>query len=148
MERHLWSRGISKNCSNIIISNENQWNEISIAFDLRWKCVTEIGTSLQWHNVIWTDNCCMCQALCLWLALCYGLVWFGAARFYHILWGYLIGTGATVQVKQQWITWLTDGKSILVQVMAWYRHPTSYYLSQCCHMTSLGHNELTYVKIL
>ena len=35
-------------------------------------------------------------------------------------------------------------KSTLVQVMAWYRQATSHYLSKCCHMASLGHNELIY----
>ena len=51
------------------------------------------------------------------------------------------------------ITWmpqhLTDHKATLVQVMAWRHQATSHYLSQCwpnldlcCHMVSLGHNEL------
>ena len=43
---------------------------------------------------------------------------------------------------------LNDGKSTLVQVMAWCRQATSHYLSQCWprslspYMASLGHNEL------
>ena len=42
---------------------------------------------------------------------------------------------------------LTDGKSTLVQAMAWCRQATSHYLSHvdpdlCRHMASLGHNEL------
>ena len=37
---------------------------------------------------------------------------------------------------------LTDDRSTLVQVMAWCRQATSHYLSQCCLMASLGHNEL------
>ena len=43
---------------------------------------------------------------------------------------------------------LTDGKSTLVQAMAWCRQATSHYLSQCWprSMAPLGHNELTSVK--
>ena len=37
---------------------------------------------------------------------------------------------------------LNNEKSAWVQVMAWYHHATSQYLRQCCHMASLGHNEL------
>ena len=39
-----------------------------------------------------------------------------------------------------------DDKSVLVQVMAWYRQVISHYFSQnlprCCHVASLCHNEL------
>ena len=46
---------------------------------------------------------------------------------------------------------LTNGKSTLVQVMAWCHQATSHYLSQCdpdlCrHMASLGHNALKVKK--
>ena len=42
---------------------------------------------------------------------------------------------------------LSDDKSTLVQVMAWCHQATSHYLCNvdpnvCCHMASLGHNEL------
>ena len=36
---------------------------------------------------------------------------------------------------------LTNDKPTLVQVMAWCCQQ-NYYKSQCCHMASLGHNEL------
>ena len=43
----------------------------------------------------------------------------------------------------------SDGKSTLVQVMAWCRQATSHYLSQCWprSLSSLGHNELTQQNI-
>ena len=51
---------------------------------------------------------------------------------------------------------LIDGKSTLVQVMAWCRLATSHYLSQCWprslsptrHMASLGHKELTHCGLV
>ena len=38
---------------------------------------------------------------------------------------------------------LTDDKSTLVQVMAWC-HQANVDPDLCCHMVSLGHNELTH----
>ena len=47
------------------------------------------------------------------------------------------------------IIWLHDDQSTLVKVMAWCRQATSHYSTWanvdqdlCCHMVSLGHNEL------
>ena len=61
----------------------------------------------------------------------------------------LLKSETTIESQLKWMTMdLTDGKSTLVQVMAWCRQATSHYLSQCwhpdlCHhMASLGHNEL------
>ena len=60
------------------------------------------------------------------------------------------GWGISYEIALGWMPLdLTDEKSTLVQVMAWCRQATSHYLSQfdpdkCCHMASLGHNELTH----
>ena len=42
------------------------------------------------------------------------------------------GWGISYEIALGWMPQdLTDDKSTLVQVMAWYRHATSHYLSQC-----------------
>ena len=54
------------------------------------------------------------------------------------------GWSISCKIVLKWMPMdLTDGKSTLVQVMAWCRQETSHYLSQCWrHMASLGHSEL------
>ena len=46
------------------------------------------------------------------------------------------------EIDVRWIPEITFDESTLVQVMAWCRQTTSYYLSQYWHMASLGHKEL------
>ena len=42
------------------------------------------------------------------------------------------GWGISYEIALRWMALdLTDNKSTLVQVMAWYRQATSHYLSQC-----------------
>ena len=58
------------------------------------------------------------------------------------------GWGISCEIALMWMSmYLTDHKSALVQVMAWFRQATSHYLNQCwpdlCHhMVSLGYCEL------
>ena len=57
------------------------------------------------------------------------------------------GWSISCKIVLKWMPMdLTDGKSTLVQVMAWCRQATSHYLSHCWprsrHMASLGHNGL------
>ena len=58
------------------------------------------------------------------------------------------GWGISCEIAPIWMSLdFTGDQSTLVQVMAWCRQATSHYLSQCsprfcCHMVSLGQNEL------
>ena len=50
------------------------------------------------------------------------------------------GCGISCELALIWMSLdFTDDQSILVQVMAWCRQATDL----CCHMASLGHNELS-----
>ena len=58
------------------------------------------------------------------------------------------GWGISYEIAPIWMSLdFTGDQSTLVQVMAWCHQATSHYLSQCsprfcCHMVSLGQNEL------
>ena len=59
------------------------------------------------------------------------------------------GWGTSCEIALIWMSLdFTDDQSTLVQVMAKWRQSTSHYLSPdlCCHLASLGHNELMSVK--
>ena len=44
----------------------------------------------------------------------------------------IVGWGISCEIAFRWMSLdLTDGKSTLIQVMAWCRQATSHYLSQC-----------------
>ena len=74
-------------------------------------------------------------------------------NFRHVIFTQIVvidGWGISCEIALIWMSLdFTDDQSTLVQVMVWCRQATSHYLSQCWprsmpHMSSLGHNELSY----
>ena len=94
------------------------------------KCSRYLSLISDW-NLIIQDHSCICQVPRV-NSLAPGKIeWNFRSLIFQII-SVIDGWGISCELALRWMSLdLTDDKSTLVQVMAWCRQATSYYLSQC-----------------